>query len=1651
MTWLRVLLIFILGLLQSVNAHGQDATSSLPAIRQVWLDITQTPSVLGAGSWSIIPLNEFNKTLQRAQAVANAQRNLPWLQSARYEAELTGLELTGTVELSIYNPHAVAAWTKLHPWVLPLKAGGKTTPGQIRTQGDRNLGLLIGANQSETRKLSWGVQGEERNDGRWFSLQLPACPLATLQVTVPTPYRLDWPGHRQQLSGPFAVEGTTSRRWQLQLGGEARQEVQFVVREPFEQRLQAWTEARLDADFVVGTQQVQVRYEIDLQRWHERLRSLSMDLPAGVQVKSAVLRLLGTDTPLSWQANGPGAMSLAMPETTEQRATIVLDAVSIWKPGERLSFGLPTLRGVTSIKPTIRVVTDPAQPMVDWKWGDYYPVQSPQRDRSLESPAEVLTLAPRLVTGTQALQTPSAVQSQRVSELTYVQDAWWHLGQQSNQLLVRSAVTFGQEQPEILSWHVPEGWAVKDVTGDTATPIRTWAWHAGQPLEVQLAWSSRPVKGVTLTVRLEPRVPFVQSVDPRMMTVPMLTPVLPGRFTGCYAITLERQGVLQPVSLKVIKPLGTRAAWPADRPTLWLGFIAIVPDLCWQVQDAAAQGSVQVQDWPSTVRASLTTELQESGADHRIEYRIRLQPVAGSVKSFPIRFTSPVSGLEWKALTSGAAPAQWKAIDTERGDLSWPIELKQTCEWQASIPWSPGSPVPLISSPLAFDGVYKQGTAWHAPQGMEEVEPVGRQWRYDDKSTSPVPVRQRTTLVQLIDPMVTTKINGNIAESEYQARVEAHADPVTIRFPVEAQVIEVEIQGKARALSQEVVLGATDKDEIVRVRYRSRVISRLGLAAWQPVMPEWNVEAAPTPRQRIVRDQPVVDVWGVAQDSGELSDRAVLPGMNVVVWMSRQTFVATAILLGLLSWWSARSIKLVWILIAMMTIYLCALMVSSNWWVLIVAVGIGVFMANRGAWLKRLPRPAVGSVLLLLVIVSSDALAQNERAFELVYLIPGEKGQPASTRVMVNATLWKQMQTLAKANSAGSHQRWWISEGQTEGKLVGQRLRLSSTWNVTTEGDELVELPWPMEHAPESVRVDDVPVQAQLAGGAFGWRQFAIPVHKAGHHSVRIEWDAPIRFNQTESQAQLKLPGAPMQSLRIETVPAGMQLSGSSGAWRLEEQGQSSTLVAEVGFARNITLSWSSSSKESAKSTVDAGVLYEHRMHQTLVHAVLAYHVESGKLDQMTLELPAAWRVKNLTVVGELQAAITPRVKKWRMNALEGRQRLTVQLQRPVSGTVHLLLEMLAARQWQSRTVPLVGIDTPGVPQEHSFVAYLADCVVVKPLGTLAPVRAEEVEFARAWLPSLSSLPASAISKGRSSSDTTVNMQLLPLSGELNVRTVGEILLDAQDVTYQLQVEVADALRSVVYLQGEVDSGITITEVVGENVVRWHQSSAKGLEPSQLVIWFSTNTRQGNQARCTVRSKRPLEFGDGQTLRLPVHQIKWDGAVDTSIPLQLRSSRAGKISVQQESGLVPQTGPWAGDCIARFQVPVGVAAGASITVQEVNPALLPKVTAAWDHSSGEPRWMLTIQAAGDGRLPTLIEMNVQQGLLEQNWQFDAAMAMSVRPVRGVDANLQWNVQTGKPISKLMIRCIPLRDPSGKLVVPIVNFPAWPGLAIPAPG
>ena len=306
------------------------------------------------------------------------------------------------------------------------------------------------------------------------------------------------------------------------------------------------------------------------------------------------------------------------------------------------------------------------------------------------------------------------------------------------------------------------------------------------------------------------------------------------------------------------------------------------------------------------------------------------------------------------------------------------------------------------------------------------------------------------------------------------------------------------------------------------------------------------------------------------------------------------------------------------------------------------------------------------------------------------------------------------------------------------------------------------------------------------------------------------------RRGTTLSSVDIPLPGAGADS---SSRPA-WQVFGADHRWfswapRVTSAGEITTLQADAGLSRKVTLSWFTPQAGGSDVQAKVGVLWEHRVYQSVAHAVVHYRIERA-LDALELELPQGLRPRTVSLVDDVQSPVVPRVNSWTLQPRGGLQRLSIKLQRPISGEVYLVLELPWDGSQGTETVPLAGLALSGDSLTGGFAAYLADGVAAQPVTKLPTLAAERLDFARAWLPSLGTLPSTAVMPLPPLSKPPPQVRLSPrskLPAELHERQ--EFVVSDSDVARRYVVEGESRAVLPPYLSGTVESGMVVSEVQG--------------------------------------------------------------------------------------------------------------------------------------------------------------------------------------------------------------------------------------------
>jgi hypothetical protein len=230
-------------------------------------------------------------------------------------------------------------------------------------------------------------------------------------------------------------------------------------------------------------------------------------------------------------------------------------------------------------------------------------------------------------------------------------------------------------------------------------------------------------------------------------------------------------------------------------------------------------------------------------------------------------------------------------------------------------------------------------------------------------------------------------------------------------------------------------------------------------------------------------------------------------------------------------------------------------------------------------------------------------------------------------------------------------------------------------------------------------------------------------------------------------------------------------------------------------------------------------------------------------------------------------------------------------------------------------------------------------------------------------------------------------------------------------------------------------------------VVRWYQTPVQPALPGRIYLWLKSRKQTDDQPLCTILCRRPVEQVDQNTTRIPFYAVRWDGVATSKVmPITLRSLRSTRWLLDSASaGLVEQAGPYPEvDVVGKWMMPVTMPFGSNIILREELNSKKPAFTKLWDDQI--QGWRFTLQATADDMLPAEVELTVQNGKLEDDWQFEASVPLVARPVRGQANEIIWTVQLAKPVKRFQIIMKPAR--SNNLQAPVISFPAWPGMVSP---
>lgn len=581
----------------------------------------------------------------------------------------------------------------------------------------------------------------------------------------------------------------------------------------------------------------------------------------------------------------------------------------------------------------------------------------------------------------------------------------------------------------------------------------------------------------------------------------------------------------------------------------------------------------------------------------------------------------------------------------------------------------------------------------------------------------------------------------------------------------------------------------------------------------------------------------------------------VLPGLGMTLGLA--TVLAAWLLRG-----RSRQFRL-----TLLAVWLCAAGLAFwwlpgalrpvAWWPVVsaaVVAGCWYVWAIAGNWKRPAVQPAaVASSLLALVSVLGLSSRAAAPAPATVLIVPGPKGTPDQETVLVPPDLIARMDEIARRGSVDPRQAV-LTAADYEGTATAAGVDFQAEFSVYCLGPE---------SATATLPLGGVQVREALCDGAAAQLQhftrpvpaappegYTLEVQGKGLHTVRVRFAVGVTAKGDDRDLKFSIPELTQSRLTL-TTPAPthhLQIFGYRGALRPATGAagpQGCRVEVDLGRVAAVHARWyeDAAAKPSTPLLVREGYLWDLRPTGGTLAAVLQFTRAHGTIPSLTLQVPAETEVRNVGV-GRLpqdEAEETgPRLRQWTVEGSGPRRRLHLEFQRPVTGGVQVVLELIARQPFGPTAVlplpvPLKARTPDGAAQE-SFLAYRTTGLKARLVGSLGITGIRPSAFTGFWRAARMGDPGPELATFRfrrtAGGSLLARVELQPPDDDTEGVQSLDWTVGRQRAGFRLAVSLNTRDRTLAVVEWDVPKGVTVAEVSGDDVRDWAQTGAR------LQVWL---------------------------------------------------------------------------------------------------------------------------------------------------------------------------------------------------------------------
>jgi hypothetical protein len=606
------------------------------------------------GALIMMPRAEFEARLGRALQAVKAREQKPHLTRAHYSAELVDRAFTnGSGQWTIVHNGAAAAIMPINTLNLALaKLKWEQGGDAILAEFDgKTLGLLVHHADSATCLFDWSARGTPTNESIAFNLAVPACPVTTFELILPSDYWLAAPKDTAVVTGPHDAASPRKRLWKMQVTGS--KPIDLVVRKITAAKDPAPTLfARIHSTQKLNPERLDVEHEFQVDVPHGSIRELILEGDPGLQpyqvvlANGEVLNWRWKEIPGKKEGKPSGAASGLMTIQFEQplrslqglrvRSLMARHSSNLWtSPALRVRDAIP--RGET-----LEVHLHPDVTFGKWDSGSFRPIQiSTQSDGT-----QILTLAQSAESAASS-RPPMLMAPTWGIDLHTSENYRWHITPRGATLTAEIHYEPALGNLFELKLKLPKTSLAYQIESLELQPADVLgSWHTvGDMLVVELKHALTAMKKAALKIQL--RCSFPQITTATDLHFPELEPIGAPKREGTLTIQVDSTIRAELVShLAPLAPAGDVDRDPDKVGVGWDGF-ENRPTYRFKFRDQRLGAIVRLV--PQIIQAEITGKhtisLSEQGA--ALRFRWDIQPLAATPEFLDFRF-APGFSSSWK-------------------------------------------------------------------------------------------------------------------------------------------------------------------------------------------------------------------------------------------------------------------------------------------------------------------------------------------------------------------------------------------------------------------------------------------------------------------------------------------------------------------------------------------------------------------------------------------------------------------------------------------------------------------------------------------------------------------------------------------------------------------------------------------------------------------------------------------------------------------------------------------------------------------------------------------------------------------------------------------------------------------------------------------